>query len=94
MGRHGDRGFTLIELLVVIAIIGILAAILLPLARARERAGELREQPKQMGLVFKMYASESRGEEVPAMADGFSHEARSDPPTPPFHRTTAITARR
>ncbi len=62
--RTSKQGFTLIELLIVIAIIGLLAALVFPLATAARRAG-LRSQCisnlRQLGQAVALYTSDWPG---------------------------------
>jgi prepilin-type N-terminal cleavage/methylation domain-containing protein/prepilin-type processing-associated H-X9-DG protein len=62
--RHPTAAFTLIELLTVIAIIGVLAAILIPtVGRARRAAHQATSSSnlRQLGIAFRLYAEEHRG---------------------------------
>ena len=63
----------LLELASAMCVIGILAAILLPaLGKAREASSRssCQNNLKQMGIIFKMYANESRGAVFPPMTPG------------------------
>ncbi|MCC6486656.1 MAG: prepilin-type N-terminal cleavage/methylation domain-containing protein, partial [Candidatus Hydrogenedentes bacterium] len=62
------RGFSLVELLITIAVTSVLAALLLPaLARAQEsaRRASCANNLRQWGIVFKMFANESRNARFP-----------------------------
>ena len=78
MKTHRRSAFTLIELLVVITIIAILVAILLPAvqqAREAARQNACRNNLKQIGIVLKMYANESKGEVFPPIYVDFQAES-------------------
>ena len=71
MNFNGNSGMTAREMVVVMILLLVLAAVLLPaLLRSKHaaRRASCQNNLKQFGLVYKMYATESRDELYPAMS--------------------------
>ena len=66
--KRNDRGLRLATLLVTLCVIAMLSTLFLPQAREAARRSSDQNNLKQLGIVFKMYASEDPGEKYPPMA--------------------------
>ncbi len=79
--RKNLQGFTLVELLVVIAIIGILVALVLPaISRAREsaRSAQCKNNLRQFGLGFHMFADKDPQSRLCSGANDFARDGCLD----------------
>ncbi|MCC6793747.1 MAG: DUF1559 domain-containing protein [Candidatus Hydrogenedentes bacterium] len=66
--KRTDRGLRLATLLLTLCVIAMLSTLLLPQAREASRRASDQNNLKQLGIVFKMYASDDPGEKYPPMA--------------------------